>query len=121
ADAAYQALRANQVDGGGNKKWLDAHVHQTANGFRSAVSVQRGKHQVSSERGLDGDFRGFEIANLADEDYVGVLAQKGAERSRKVQPDRFLHLHLVNAMQLELDRIFGRHDVGIGFVEQRNR
>ena len=31
-------------------------------------------------RGLDGDLRGLEVANLADHDDVGVLAQDGAQR-----------------------------------------
>ena len=33
---------------------------------------------MPGERGLHRDLRGFDVADLADEDHVGVLAQDGA-------------------------------------------
>ena len=50
------------------------------------VGVQRREHQVAGERGLDGDLGGLEVADLADHDDVGVLAQEGAQRGGEVQP-----------------------------------
>ena len=120
ANAADQSLRADQVDRGRHQEWLDTHVHQARDRFRRTVGVQRGKHQVARERGLDGDFRRFEVSNFADQNDVRVLPQEGAQRGGKVQADLLLHLHLVDALQLELDRIFGRHDVGIGLVQPRD-
>ena len=59
-------------------------------------------------------FDGLEVAHFADEDDVGILAQRAAQRVReRARVDR--HLALVDdrsavAVQ-ELDRIFDRHDV----------
>ena len=121
ANAPHQSLRADQVDRSRHQEWLNTHVHQAGNGFRRAVGVQRGKHQVAGESGLDGDFRGFKVADFADQNDVGILPQEGAQRGGKVQADLFFHLHLVDAAQLEFDRIFGRHDVGVGRVQPRDR
>ena len=44
----------------------------------------------------------------------GSCRRKDAQRGGEVQPDLLLHLHLVDAGQLELDRVFRRHDVGVG-------
>src|SRR6266403_1749284 len=115
-DAPHETLRANQVHRRGHEKRLDTHVHQAADGRRRVVGVQRREHQVSRERGLDSDFRRFKVANLADQNDVGILAQEGAERGGKVQANLLLHLYLVDAGQLELDRVFRGHDVGVDGV-----
>src|SRR5438445_7307218 len=57
--------------------------------FRS-VRMQRGKHQVSSKSGFNGDFSGFKVADLAHQNHVGILPQKGAQRGGKVQANGFL-------------------------------
>ena len=97
ANAADQALSADQVDRGCHQEWLNAHVHQAGDGFRSAVGVQRGEHKVAGESGLDGDFSGFKVSDFADQNDVGILAQEGSQGSGKVQADLLLHLHLVDA------------------------
>src|SRR6185436_16660098 len=121
ADSAHQSLGADEVDGSGHQEGLNAHVHETRNGFRSAVRVQSRKNQVAGERCLDGNLRGLKISNFAHQNDVGILSQEGSQGSRKVQANLLFHLHLVDAAQLELDRIFGGHDVGIGRIQARNR
>ena len=37
--------------------------------------VQRGQDEVAGQRGLDGDPGRLDVADLADQDHVGVLAQ----------------------------------------------
>ena len=106
------------MDGGCDQKGLNAHVHQAGDGLRRAVGVQSAEHKVSGEGGLDGDFGGFKIADFADENDVGILAEEGAQGGGKVEADLLLHLNLVDALQLEFDRIFGGHDVGVRLVEQ---
>ena len=79
-----------------------------------ALRVQRAEHEVA---GLGGGERGadrLEVAHLADEDHVGVLAERGAERlaeAGRVDAD----LALVDDAALvpvhELDRILDREDV----------
>src|ERR1039458_9443159 len=61
------------------------------------------------------------IANFADENDVGILPQERSESGGKVQSDLLLHLHLVDAAQLEFDWIFRGHDVGVGLVQARDR
>ena len=48
---------------------------------------------------------------------MGGLPQKGAQGRGEVQPDLLLHLHLVDAVQVELHRVLGGHDVGLGCVD----
>ena len=75
------------------------------------IRMERGQHEVAGEGRLDADLGRFIVAGLADHDDVRVLAQEGPERSGKVEPDLVLHLHLVDAHEVELDRVLGRHDV----------
>ena len=119
ADAAHQTLGEHQVHRGGHQEGFDAHVHQTVDGRRCVVGVQRRQHEVAGERGFDRHFGGFEVADLADQDDVRILAQERTQGRREVEADRFLHLHLVDAGQIEFDRVFGGHDVGFGRVEVR--
>ena len=51
------------------------------------VGVQRREHEVAGERRLDGDLRRLEVADFADEDDVGVLAQEAAQRGGEVEAD----------------------------------
>ena len=60
---------------------------------------------------LDGHAGRFRVANLADHDDVGVLAQDRAQGSRESHPDGVVHLHLVDAVELVLDRVLDGHDV----------
>ena len=80
AQLAHQALRQHAQQRRAEQEGLDAHVGQARDGARRVVGVQRGQHQVAGERGLDGDLRGLEVADLADHDHVRVLAQDGAQR-----------------------------------------
>ena len=76
--------------------------------------VQRAHHEVAGlgrgERGLDR----LEVAHLADEDHVGVLAQRGAQRVRealRVDADLALVHDRAPVADQELDRVLDRHDV----------
>src|SRR5215472_2297599 len=101
-----------------NQKGLNAHVHQSADGFRSTVGMESGKHKVPSESCLDRDFGGFEVANLAHQNCVRILTQESSKSGSEIQPDGLLHLYLVDTRKLKLDRIFRGHDVGVGFIEK---
>ena len=73
--------------------------------------MQGGQHKVTGERGLDGNLRGFKIANFTNHDDVGVLPQDGAQGFCKRQLDFGIDLGLANAGQFVLNRIFYCHDV----------
>ena len=72
---------------------------------------------MAGERRLDRDLRRLEVADFADEDDVRVLAEEAAQRGGEVEADVLAHLHLVDAEQVELDRVLGGHDVGLGRVD----
>ena len=82
--------------------------------FRCVERVQRRKDNVAGfsceERSLDR----FEVTHLADQDHVGILTQRAAERVRKRRRvDRHFTLaddRLVVPMQI-LDRVLDGHDV----------
>ena len=54
-------------------------------GFRRVVGVQRAEHEVAGHGGADGDIGGFRVADLAHEQDVDVLAQRGASVLAKVR------------------------------------
>ena len=76
--------------------------------------VQRAEHQVAGLGGLDGDRDRLEVAHLADQHDVGVLAQRRAQRVLEPVGVR-VHLALVDQALLvlvhELDRVLDRDDV----------
>ena len=121
ADPARQTLGDDAVDRGGDQEGLDAHVEQTVDRRGRVVGVQGREHHVAGERGLDGDLRGLEVANLTDHDDVGVLTQEGAQRRGEVQADVLVHLDLVDAAEVELDGILGGGEVLADLVELRER
>ncbi len=78
----------------------------------SVCSVE--KHEVARLGGEQPGFDRLEVAHLADEDDVGILAQRAAERLREgARVHR--HLALVDDRAMvaveELDRVLDRHDV----------
>ena len=81
---------------------------------RRALRVQRAEHEVA---GLGRGHRGrdrLEVAHLADEDHVGVLAQRAAQalgERRRVDADLALVDDAALVAVQELDRILDREDV----------
>ena len=69
-------------------------------------------------RGFHRGLRGFRIAHLAHHEHIRVLAQKSAQGGGEGEADLRVDLHLVDAGQMDLDRIFGGGDVAIGDVQQ---
>ena len=57
------------------------------------------------------------VADLADHDDVRVLPEEGAQRAREREPDLRLDVHLVDALNLVLDRILGGEDVEVRLVD----
>src|SRR2546427_9920355 len=63
------------------------------------------------------DLGRFEVADLADEDHVGVLAHDVAQTGREREPDLRLHGDLVHALQLVLDGVLDRDDLAVRRVD----
>ena len=63
----------------------------------ASLVCTRREHQVAGERRLDRDLRRLVVADLADHDHVGVLAQDRAQRLREGEVDLGVDLHLADA------------------------
>ena len=75
ADDTYEALRQDAVEGGDEVVRLDAHVEEASDDVDDVVGVDGGEDQVARQRRLDGDLRRLGVADFADHDLVGVVAQ----------------------------------------------
>ena len=76
--------------------------------------VERRENQVARLGGLQSDLRRLGVAELADEDHVGVLAQRAPQRlaeRRGVEPDLALADDAALLLVDDLDRILDRQDV----------
>ena len=76
---ANQALRHDAIQRRNEIVRLDAHVDEAADHVGHVVGVNRGENQMAGERRVDGDLRGFLVANFADHDLVGVVTQNGTQ------------------------------------------
>ena len=88
--------------------------------------VQRAEDEVARLGRLDRDRHRLEVAQLADEDDVRILAQRGAQRlleRGRVHADLPLRDHALLVRVHELDRVLDRDDVigarAIDEVDQR--
>ena len=94
--------------------WAGEDVDQAVDRRRGVLGVKRGEDEVAGlgrrERGRDR----LQVAHLAEEDHVGVLAERAAERlgeADRIRADLpLVHDAALVAVQ-ELDRVLDRHDV----------
>ena len=64
------------------------------------------QHKVTSKRRFYGDFRGLEVTNLPDHDDVWILPQERTQRRREVEAYILVHNDLVDASEVEFNRVF---------------
>src|SRR2546425_5163727 len=121
ADPADEPLSEHAFQHRRDQVGLGAHILKSRNGAGRVVGVQRGEDHVAGEGGLDGDFDRLQVADLADEDHVGVLPDDVSESGGKGQPDLRLHWNLVHAFQLVLDGVFDGDDLAVGRVDLLER
>jgi hypothetical protein len=67
---------------------------------------------VAGERRLDRDLRRLQVADLADEDDVGVLTQEVSQKPGEGQPLLDVDLALDQAVDVVLDGVLGGQDLG---------
>ena len=72
---------------------------------------------MARHRRADRDLGGLLVADLADQDRVGIGAQDRPEPAREGQPRADVHLDLVDAGGHVLDRILDRHQRAVGRVQ----
>src|SRR5207249_8701122 len=83
ADPANEPLPDDADDRGGHEERLDAKVEEPRQRAGRVRRVDGREDEVAGERGLDADACRFDVAHLADEDDVGVLAQDRLEPARE--------------------------------------
>ena len=106
AYAPHQPLRDDPVHGGGDHVPRRTHVEQAVDGRDRVDGVQRRKYQVAGHRTAQPDLDRLAVAHFADQDDVGILAQRRAQNSREIQTDLRHHLHLRDAVEAVFDRVF---------------
>ena len=92
------------------------HVDHAVDGRRGAVGVQRAHDEDAHLRGRHRDAHGLEVAQLADQDHVRILAQGRMQRggeTRAVHADLALADEAALALVHELDRVLDREDVAL--------
>ena len=66
---------------------IHSHIQKSAENVDHVVGVNRRKHQVTGQRGLNRDLRGFHVADLSHHDLVRIVAQDRAQaRARTSAP-----------------------------------
>ena len=111
AQATCQALSRDQDHAGGDVERRDAHVAHARERGWGIIGVQRGQYQVASERGLDGDLCGLEVANLAHHDDIRVLPEKCPKTIYECHPCHWVDLSLVGARNMVFNWIFDARNV----------
>ena len=83
--------------------------------------MERRQHEVTSERGLDGDAASLQVSNFSQHDDVGVLTKERFQRRGEAHPDVGSHQHLVDAKEVVFNRVLRRHDVDVDVVDLGER
>ena len=83
--------------------------------------MQRAQHHVAGHGGLEGDVGRLLVADLADEDHVGVGAEDRAQAAGERQAGARVDLDLVGVRHLVLDRVLDRRDLALVAVEPAER
>ena len=67
-----------------------------------------GQNQVAGQGRIDGDFSGFSIAQLANNNDIGVVAQYRAQDMGKAQTNGGIDGNLIDAINLVFHRVLNR-------------
>ena len=121
ADPAHEALGDDADDRRRDEERLDPHVEETVERGGGIGRVQRRQHEVSRERRLHRDPRRLDVAHLADEDDVGILAQDRLEPAGERDVGLLVDLDLVDRREDVLDRVLDGRDVAVGVVDLAER
>ena len=95
AELAREPLRDDAVERGRDQAGVDAHVLEPRDRAGGVLGVERAEHHVPGHRGLEGDVGRLFVADLADEDHVGVGAEDRAEAAGERQAGPRVDLDLV--------------------------
>ena len=88
-------------------------------GRRGVVGVQGREDDVPGQRRLDRDLGRLQVAGLAHQDLVGVLAEDRPQAVGERHADVGVDRHLDQALDLVLDRLLGGDDLVFDLVRAR--
>jgi hypothetical protein len=118
ADLANKPLRHHRAQRGRHQERLHPDIDQAGHRARCIVGVQRGKHHVARERGVDRDLGRFQVADFTHHHNVRRLPQHRAQGGGKRHADVVPHRDLVDAVELVLNGVFDRDDFPVGLVDE---
>ena len=114
-------MRQHTIERGADEERFDAHLGQPRHRAGRIVGVQRREHEVTGERGLDGDLRGLVVADLTDEYDVRVRTQDRTQRARERQAGLDVRLDLVDPRHAVLDGVLNGDDVDLRLADDVER
>ena len=76
---------------------------------------------MARERGFDGNTTGFQIADFANHDDVGILPEKRLERRGEGHADVGAHQNLIDPEEVVLNGILSSHDIRVTGVDLGQR
>ncbi len=104
-------MRDHSKNHAGGNAPIDTEFGEPGERRNGIIGMEGRENQVSGHRCVHGRLRGLGIANLADQNHVGILTQDGAKHARKRQAGALVSLDLRDAVDLVLNRILDRNDI----------
>ena len=116
-NTAYQTLRDDPAQCGRNDIGIDTDIDQTVNCTDRVICMDRGKHEVTRDRGSHRNLCRLAVTDLTDSDDVRVLTQDRAQAVCKRHADFFIDLYLIDTFKIVLDRVFQGDKVDFALVQ----
>ncbi len=111
---AEEAEADDPDDAGGEEEGFDLHVDEAGEDAGTASAVDGADDEVAGEAGAEGDHGGFGIADFADHDDLGVLAEEGAEGDGVGEVFGGVDLGLADHGEAGFDGVFDGADADAG-------
>ncbi len=111
ARSPHETLGRDTDQAGRDSEGLHPDVRQSRNRAYGVVGVQRRQHEVARHRRLERDRRCLLISDFSHQEHVGILTQHRSQHTRESKALLLVHLHLIDAAQPILYRVFDGDDV----------
>ncbi len=114
AEGADETLGEDEVEALGDHVGFDAEIEHAEDGADGVAGVDGGENEVAGHGGLECDACGFGVADFADHDDIGVLAEHGAEEGGEAFAIGVIDRELGGGFDLDFDGVFDGDDVAEG-------
>src|SRR4029450_10308558 len=116
-NCAHEPLRDKRFYHRREQERLHVHAQHTGGPADGIVRVERAENKVTGHRCADRNIGGFDITNLTNHHYVGILSQNVTETFRKRQVDFRFHVDLRNAGQSIFHRLFDGNEATLDGID----